>query len=848
MGKKLVIVESPAKAKTINKILGKDYVVKSSVGHIRDLPEKKLGVDVKKEFKPSYVISKGKKKIVDELRKAVGTCDEIYLAPDPDREGEAIAWHLQAALAAKAKDKPFFRVQYNEITPRAVKAAFENPGEINMDRVDAQQARRILDRIVGFKVSQMLWRRLKRGLSAGRVQSVALRLVCEREQEIKDFIPEKFWVFGANVRKLIAPLDPFEVKLTKIDGKKAEIKSVELSENITADLKERKLRVATVKTRDVNRKAPPPFITSSLQQAASNKYQYSPRRTMEIAQKLYEGMDSGSGTVGLITYMRTDSVSVSKEAISDVRNYITDQIGEKYCPEKPNFYKSRGSAQEAHEAVRPTDVSKTPDSIKGKIDPVAWKLYDLIWRRFVASQMEKAVVEQRSAEIDAVAEGGSESERSYTFRASVSAIKFAGYMKISGTDIGKKPEEGELANLPEVKEGEYLECLEWLQEEKETAPPARFSEASLVKEMEQNGVGRPSTYAQTISTLSNRKYIDRQNRSLIATDLGMQVSQFLTETLDSLFNVKFTADMENQLDEIEGGKLEWKNMLADFYGDFEKWMEATKAPPADQDMVRRVLDVLEDVTDWAPEVKRGKRTYSDKIFVDSIRTDLDNEEKEVSQRQLDALLKIACYYHNSSSRIDDIIKETGFDKLLSTPEFQPPQESTLKKMDLLAEVEMDEAARDFVDSLRARAQGHRCLTPAQLNALNNVVVAHSSLLPDFEAEKDTLGLEGVEVVDDQDSGVLLEALSQVTEWREPVKKGKRTYDDKGFYESLSGQFSSKKFLSVRQQKALRSIVERYASSISNYGELVDTLGLKPPSVKKPAVKKEDDAQEQVVNN
>jgi DNA topoisomerase-1 len=830
MGKKLVIVESPAKAKTINKILGKDYVVKSSVGHIRDLPEKKLGVDVKNEFKPSYVLSKGKKKVVDELRKAVTACDEIYLAPDPDREGEAIAWHLQAALAAKAKDKPFFRVQYNEITPTAVKAAFDNPGEINMDRVDAQQARRILDRIVGFKVSQMLWRRLKRGLSAGRVQSVALRLVCEREQQIRDFIPEKYWVFGANVRKLIAPLDPFEVKLTKIDGEKAEIKSQELSENITADLEQRKLRVATVKTRDVTRKAPPPFITSSLQQAASNKYQFSPRRTMEIAQKLYEGMDSGSGAVGLITYMRTDSVSVSKDAISSVRDYITQQIGDKYCPAKPNFYKSRGSAQEAHEAVRPTDVNRTPDSIKGKIDPVAWKLYDLIWRRFVASQMEKAIVEQRSAEIDAVLEGGNNSEtppRSYTFRASVSSIKFAGYMKVSGTDIGKKPEEGELSNLPEVKEGEYLECLEWLQEEKETAPPARFSEASLVKEMEQNGVGRPSTYAQTISTLSNREYIERQNRSLMATDLGMQVSEFLTLTLDSLFNVKFTADMENKLDEIENGKIDWKSMLADFYGDFEKWMEATKAPPADQEMVRKVLDALEDVTDWAPEVQRGKRKYSDKIFVDSIRTDLDNSEKQISERQFEALMKIACYYHNNSSRIDDVIKETGFDKLLSTPEFQPPQESTIRKMELLANVEMDESGRNFIDSLRARVQGHRCLTPAQLNALNNVVVANSTNIPNFEEIKESLGLGDVEIVEDKESGVLLGVLGKITEWREPVKKGKRTYDDKSFYESLNSQYASKKFLSVRQQKALRGIVERYASSIPNYDELADAMDLKP---------------------
>ncbi len=827
MGNKLVIVESPAKAKTINKILGKEYVVKSSVGHIRDLPEKKLGVDVKKDFEPSYVVSKGKKKIVSELRKAVTGCDEIYLAPDPDREGEAIAWHLKEVLAAKAKDKPFLRVQYNEITPRAVKNAFDNPGDIDMDKVNAQQARRILDRIVGFKVSQMLWRRLQRGLSAGRVQSVALRLVCEREQEILDFTPEKFWVFGAKVRKLIEPLQPFGIKLTRINGEKAEIKKAEFADTILDELKQRKLKVDKVTIKDVTRKAPPPFITSSLQQAASNKCQFSPRRTMEIAQKLYEGMDVGQGTMGLITYMRTDSVTISKEALTAVREFITNNIGDEFCPEKPNFFKSRGSAQEAHEAIRPTNVDITPGSIKGKIDANAWKLYDLIWRRFVASQMKNAIIQQRAAEIIAVPENDATTvERTYTFRASVSTLKFAGFMKVSGTDIGKKPEDGELANMPEVKEGEYLECLEWLKEEKETTPPARFSEASLVKEMEQNGVGRPSTYAQTISTIVARKYVERQNRSLVATELGMEVSKFLTSTLNTLFDVKFTAGMESKLDEVEEGKVDWRKMLATFYTEFEKWMEATKAPIADQEMTLKVLNALDDVKEWAPEVQRGKRKYSDKIFVDSLRKDLENEEKQISQRQFEALIKIACYYRTSSPRIEAVIKEAGYEKLLESDEFKPPQESTIKKLDLISGLEIDDSTREFVESLRARVLGHRQLTKAQLKALNDIVAAHSEQIADFEKIKDSLELGETNLEKDEESDILLSALSNVTQWKEPVKKGKRVYDDKAFYESLNKQYTVKKRLSDRQRKALRGIVEKYAVQIPNYENLAKEMGLR----------------------
>jgi len=379
MGKKLVVVESPAKAKTIGKILGSGYVVKSSVGHIRDLPERTLGVDIEHDFAPKYVFSKGKAKVVAELKKAAKTCDEVYLAPDPDREGEAIAWHLQETLADAAKGKPFHRVQYNEITPRAVKAAFENPGVIDMHRVDAQQARRVLDRIVGYMVSPMLWRRIKRGLSAGRVQSVALRLVSERERQIQAFKIEEYWVMGANVRRETQPLDPFAVKLVRVDGEKPSVGSEQAAKALLSDLDGCSLRVKDVRVRETTRRPLPPFITSTLQQSASSVYSFSPNRTMGLAQKLYEGVDLGSGgPVGLITYMRTDSVNVSRDAQASARAFIGEAYGSAYYPETPNFYKSRASAQEAHEAIRPTEVARTPESLRGVLDAPSLKLYELI--------------------------------------------------------------------------------------------------------------------------------------------------------------------------------------------------------------------------------------------------------------------------------------------------------------------------------------------------------------------------------------------------------------------------------------------------------------------------------------
>ena len=836
MGKKLVIVESPAKAKTINKILGKDFVVLSSVGHVRDLPVKELGVDVEKGFAPKYVIVKGKQKIITELKAAAAEADAVYLAPDPDREGEAIAWHLHQVLSASKKTNgtPFHRVQYNEVTPQAVRAAFEQPGKIDMARVDAQQARRLLDRIVGYTVSPVLWRRIRRGLSAGRVQSVALRLVCEREAEIREFVPEAFWIMGALVRKLIVPLDPFRLRLLRVDDKKAEIKSEADAEAIRKDLDGRELRVTKVATKDVRKRPYPPHITSTLQQAGSSRYRFSPKRTMSIAQKLYEGMDvgDGAGPVGLITYMRTDSFAISKDAQDGCRQFLVEQFGKDYVPEKPNVYKSRASAQEAHEAIRPTDTTRTPDSLAKKLDPAQLKVYRLIWERFVASQMTPAVIGQRTATVDATAaeDGG----RSYLFQATASEVKFPGYMKVSGIEKpeGKKQSEDEKPKedkgekpLPVVAEGEKLQCLEWLSDRKETKPPPRYSEASLVRALEKNGVGRPSTYAQIISTLEHREYVTQEKRMLTPTDLGMQVSAFLVESLGMLFDVTFTASMEESLDDIERGQVEWTAMLGTFYESFRGWVDAIKMPEADVVLLAKTLELLKGVKEWAPEFKRGKRTYSDERFVASIHKQIDTGKRPVSERQMEALLRIACHYKDQVDGVEAFLVESGHKELLERSDLKPPKDTTITKLDLMSRIELDESAKSFVDSLRSRVEAGRCLSPAQAKALNNIVLSHASAIDGFDAIKDTLELENSEVAEDHESAPLIEALSGVTEWKPPVQRGKRTFDDKAFYESLQQQFGRKGFLSFKQRAALKRMVTRYRDVVPNYEALAEQLGL-----------------------
>lgn len=820
---KLVVVESPAKAKTINKYLGEDYIVKASMGHVRDLPPKKLGVDVEKGFEPEYVNSTGRAKVITELKAAAKKCDEVILAPDPDREGEAIAWHLFELLKKIVPAEKFSRVTYNEITKPAIQEAFSHPTELDMNRVNSQQARRVLDRLVGFKVSPLLWKQIRGGVSAGRVQSVALRLVCERENEIKNFTPEEYWVLGANVCKRVALLDPFAVKLAQINGEKAEIKGSEQAQKIRAELEAGSLRVARIIKKEIQRKARAPFITSSLQQAASSVCGFSPARTMSIAQALYEN--------GLITYMRTDSFNIAKSAQEACRAFVTAEYGAEYLPEKPNFYKSRGNAQEAHEAIRPTDVTQTPQSVSG-LKPEEMKLYKLIWERFVASQMVPARIARRTAEIE------TDGENTYLFRATSSEIAFPGYMRASGIEkaADKKNEDDEDENeetkLPPLTEGEPLDCVEWLGEQKFTKPPARYSEPSLIRALEENGVGRPSTYAQTLATLDKREYVTKEKRSLVPTEAGMRVNEFLVGALDPLFNVKFTAEMEEKLDKIEDGSVEWADMMKTFYVQFLEWLEGAK-DMAEPDATREILAALDQVKEWAEPVKRGRRTYSDNETVKSVREKFE-ADGQITRRQQQMLFNLACKY------VEQIGAEQVRRLKLEKPE--APRTETHQKLDLLAHVDFEPARKigrrtyddkKFCESLRQQVQNGRRLSDRQLAALDAVLTKYADQIQDFDTIKESLNLAAKpEAADSGQTGAVLDLLKNVQTWNPPVLRGKREFNDQSFYDSLAGQFASKGALSDKQVGALKKIVARYADQIPNYDTIRAELGLPEPKQKK----------------
>lgn len=848
--KNLVIVESPAKAKTINKILGKDYIVKASMGHVRDLPEKEVGVDLEKRFKPKYVPIKTREKVLKELKALARDAEKIYLAPDPDREGEAIAWHLKEALQDRKHPRPFLRVTYNEITAPAIRKAFAEPREVDQHKVDSQQARRILDRIVGYKVSPLLWRRIRGASSAGRVQSVALRLVCEREREILNFKPEEYWILGAKVRKFVDPRDPFAIMLAKINGEKASIKSGEQAQAIHADLEGRTLRVAAIIRREINRRAPPAFITSTLQQAASSRLGYAPKRTMQVAQKLYEGKDFGEGPVGLITYMRTDSVALSPLAIQAVRAYIAEAFGREFVPDQPNFYKVKADAQAAHEAIRPTDVFKTPEKLAAHLDPDELRLYTLIWERFVACQMASARIAQRTAEIEAVPPTGKDT--TYLFRATTSDVLFPGYMRVSGIEEERKAERKKAeadeeeaepeVKLPPLEEGETLEKLEWTGDRKETQPPPRYTEASLIKALEENGVGRPSTYAATISTIMDRHYVDKDKRALKPTNMGYQVNDFLVHHLPALFDIQFTARMEEELDSIEEGKLSWVSMLDNFYGPFQDWVEKAKGPPADLNKVNGLLDLLGTVREWAPPTKRGRRTYSDEEYVQSIREQLAAGEKPISERQLDALVNLAARYKEQipdfnahAARLD--IQAAIADRARAA---EPPDEIMRDKIRALEHVPFDPPRevrkrmyddRVFYGSLREQVESGRRLTDSQMQHLDRMLQKYAGRIPDFEKRAERWGL-AAHPASDPHAGPLVEIARAVTQWKPAVQRGKRVWDDKEFVDSLIRQYDGKKSLSPRQVAALKKVLRRYADQIPHYDERAESAGLLPRAARR----------------
>ncbi|MGW8160668.1 MAG: type I DNA topoisomerase, partial [Desulfobulbales bacterium] len=572
MTKSLIIVESPAKAKTLKKYLGKNYDVRASVGHIRDLPVSKLGVDIKKDFSPQYVTIKGKAKIISDLKKAAAKADEIFLAPDPDREGEAIAWHIAHVL--KSADKPIHRALFHELTQKAIRTAIANATSINQNRFQAQQARRILDRLVGYQISPLLWEKVRRGLSAGRVQSVAVRMICDRENEITTFSPVEYWTISATLEGKNPP--PFIAKLDKIGSRKAKVENEEQAAAIVATLEKAEHHVAAVEKKERKRYPSPPFITSTMQQDANRKLRFPAKRTMGLAQKLYEGIELGDkGPVGLITYMRTDSTRINDEALAAVRAFISKDFGPEVLPAKPVFYKSAKGSQDAHEAIRPTDVTLTPEKVAPYLEKGLLSLYTLIWKRFVASQMSPAIYDQTTLSIKA--------DR-YLLKAQGAILRFHGFMTLyvesseeNGDTGGKaEAEEKDTGILPEVAKGERLKVHAITPKQNFTQPPPRYTEATLIKALEENGVGRPSTYAAIISTIMEKEYVMQQQRKFFPTDLGKLVNNLLVSHFPDILDIEFTASMEENLDKIEEGRSNWINLLQDFYGPFAKTLSAAQ--------------------------------------------------------------------------------------------------------------------------------------------------------------------------------------------------------------------------------------------------------------------------------
>ncbi|MCY6958270.1 type I DNA topoisomerase [Clostridium brassicae] len=576
MGQKLVIVESPAKAKTIGKYLGSSYVVKASMGHVRDLPKSQLGVDIENNYTPKYITIRGKGDLLTELRKEAKKSDKVFLATDPDREGEAISWHLAEAL--KIDNDKKCRIEFNEITKNAIKAAIKEPREIKINLVNAQQARRVLDRLVGYKISPILWRKVKWGLSAGRVQSVALNMICNREEEIEKFVPKEYWTIEVQLKK--GSKKAFTVKLVSKNNKKIEINNEKESNKIISELSENKYVVKEIKKSNKKRTPLPPFTTSTFQQDSYKKLNYSTKKSMSIAQQLYEGIDvKSAGTVGLITYMRTDSVRVSKEAQNNARDYIISDFGENYIPKEIRNFKGKKNIQDAHEAIRPTYVEFTPEKIKDSLTKEQYKVYELIWKRFVASQMAECIMNTIAVTIK---------NGNYTLKASGSSVMFDGFMKLY--NYAEENDDASI-QLPELNKDEELSETKIDGIQHFTQPPSRFSEASLVKTLEENGIGRPSTYAPIISTILDRKYVKREKKNLIPTELGVIVNNIVSEFFKQIVDVEFTAGMENKLDSIEEGKENWTNVVGEFFKPLEKSIEIAEKEIAKITIEDEVTDV-----------------------------------------------------------------------------------------------------------------------------------------------------------------------------------------------------------------------------------------------------------------
>ncbi len=840
---KLVIVESPTKARTIGKFLGKGYRILASMGHVRDLPTNRLGVDVKNNFTPSYQET-GRKNVAP-LREAARKSSEIFLATDPDREGEAIAWHIQELLAPQAKKAHFSRVEFHEITSSAIKKAFSTSRNIDLNLVNSQQARRILDRLVGYQVSPLLWSNIERGISAGRVQSVALRLVCERERQILNFVPKDYWIFLATLAKKAGDTTPFPARLMRIDGGKADVSDAETATRIVNALTAAnghpaaELAVDDVKTEQAKKFAPPPFITSTLQQGAGTLLRFSATHTMRIAQQLYEGVDIGAeGPTGLITYMRTDSFTIANEARDACRRHIAATFGPDYVPKTPNVFRNKSSAQEAHEAIRPSDVEKTPEALSSFLDCDQFQLYKLIWSRFVASQMAPALLTKTTMDCSVKAADDHE----YSFRANASRVDFLGFTKLFAAKEKEKDDEDKKETdekapetLPALEKGDRLSLRDLKSEMKTTEPPPRYTEATLIRELETNGIGRPSTYATIVNTIQKRKYVLRTKGKLTPQELGFKVNDYLVKTLPKLFDVGFTAEMETKLDEIEGGRQAWTAMLEKFYGDLAVWIDEAKYEDGpEKEQAERLLALIEDnVTDWDEPRTSGKRTYSDEKFVKSLKTQFTKTGR-LSTKQWDTLLRMLTRYTEKHPALTAKAADAGFSAELTRvatgaangDASDATSESAVKAVEtarlVMSRLEGLEIApveekgrfdeRDFLDSLRNQAKSGKAFSPRQLNALKRLIANHKASLPDFQELSNLLDIKEEQRASPEDAAniaSLLSTLAAVTVWEPAVKKGRRTYDDKAFFESLSAQHQKGKELSVKQVFALKKLASRY---------------------------------------
>lgn len=881
---KLVIVESPAKAHTVGKILGPDYKVMASVGHIRDLPDRKEGIkreqlpDGTLRFTPDYVVPESKERVVQDLVREAKKADEIVLASDPDREGEAIAWHLKEEITKRlgGAAKPFVRVEYHEITPRAVKAAFAEPHGIDMARVDSQQARRCIDRYIGWRLSPRVARAVRGASAAGRVQSVALRLVCDREKEVRAFVPEAYWEFSVRLAKADGAAEPFSVRLRKLDGKKADVKDEASARRTEAFLAAASYSVGEAETRPVRKQPGAPFMTSSLQQAASNALHYSPDRTMALAQRLYES--------GLVTYMRTDTTNVAPEARQAAAAWIAASFGSEYAD--PHNYASgrkgpAGNPGGAHECIRPTDPAAVPDAVRASLSGTdaegQAKLYKLIWERFVSSQMAAAVLDTTTVRVDAAAAApAAGAPASAELTATAARVSFPGFLALRGAaavaaaeNEDRKEDDGdEQAALPPLAAGDPLACRGVSAERKETKPPARYGEAALVRALEQNGVGRPSTYASTIKTIKDRKYVAVEKRVLVPTETGEKTCDYLVAKFPEMMNVGYTAAMEEKLDDVQDPATNtgWQTVLGDFYRKLAGHWLPDAVDWADPAAVADLLEVFRGVSRWRAPSKNGARTFDDRKFVQDLAWDVmgvprpkarerkadapfrfdrpapgDLAAAKVTLPQFEALGRTLLHYRDQVPGADAALRAAGLGGLLEEPAAQPPDAATARLVALLEEHGAAPARADFFRSLAEQIRGGRALSAKQRYWLGRIFLDSRDRIPagDFAAACAEAGLEDkpAETVDPEKARRVIAALSRVERWTDPApaRRGRKGFDDKEFFASVSAQYGARGVLTAPQMRVLDRMLLRYAGQVPEAAQIAADYGIeaKPRAARRP---------------